>query len=887
MDLSKNGVWLALSVIVVLMVSMAVLSYQSLAALAEMRSNVSHAHVVLLKLELLQTGLLDAETGQRGYLLTGKDTYLEPYNLARKNIPTVLEELRSLLNNDAEQLRLLALCSQDEFSKLEELNETITLAKKHKQDSALQIVETDRGKVLMDNVRKYVQQMKQGEQVLLKERDRKVEDSRIQANIISMVMAALATLVSVLTTIFLMREVAQRRKGEDSIKELNNSLNVKVAELGLLNSELSTARDQAEAASKFKSEFVANMSHEIRTPMNGIIGMCNVLQKTKLDERQRSYSAAIRDAANALLTVINDILDFSKIEAGRIEIELVDFDPVKVVEGTCEILAEQAKNKKLSLMSYIDPSMKKQMRGDPERVRQVLLNLVSNAVKFSDNGEIVVKAVVESIAGTMLNVRFSVIDNGIGLSDEEQQRLFRPFVQADGSINRKYGGTGLGLSISKRLVELMGGKMGIISEKNKGATFWFTVPFEGRSEAAVLSPKQELTNIRVLIVDDEPFAREILHEYVVSWGMRNGTAGSAEQALRLLKQAYVNGDPYTAAVVDLMMPGKSGIDFAKEIFGDPALSSTKLILVTAFDTPGLGTQAIDLGFKAYITKPVRQSQFLDCLVGVICGGRQLMSKNSMDMRALTPKPGISRSEVILVAEDHAINQKVAQLYLDELGFACRIVNNGKEAIEAVAAREFGLILMDCQMPEMDGMTATGAIRKAEALTGKHVPIIAMTAHAMQGDRERCIAAGMDDYISKPLDASQLQAILEKWLEPDKIAVAPSPIDFEVVLSKYGQTAAREIWELFLNDTPVQLAKLPDNGNVPNLNDISLVVHGLKGVCAAVGAEKMFELCLQIESAAREERGTTISPMVRDLRAEFSRVQDALLKRLPDLLPNLK
>ena len=417
------------------------------------------------------------------------------------------------------------------------------------------------------------------------------------------------------------------------------------------------------------------MSHEIRTPMNAIIGLCNVLLRTGLHPRQNEYAGNIKDSANALLTVINDILDFSKIEAGRLDLEIVDFDLVKIVESMCELLATSARAKQLALMAYIDPNLPKQLRGDPERLRQVLLNLTSNAIKFSEHGAIVVRAELESLESNVAHVRFSVVDQGVGLSPSEQARLFQPFVQADGSISRRFGGTGLGLSISKRIVELMNGEIGVESIKDSGSTFWFSIPLECRSEYPSLSLKAELTGVRVLIVDDEPNARTILRDYILSWGMKDGLAVSARDALKALRQAYVDGDPFKIAIIDFMMPSQNGADLSKEILSDPAISQTHLILLTAFDAPGLGLQAMELGFSAYLTKPVRQSQLLDCVVNVLSGA-QAIGRSAADAKLIVResdamRPGLAAVAGLVHAVAVAAGNRITAADVNDVGIGRR------------------------------------------------------------------------------------------------------------------------------------------------------------------------------------------------------------------------
>jgi polar amino acid transport system substrate-binding protein len=994
----NRALWGGIAVAVLLLAAVAWSSYRGFQQLAEMRTEVDHTFKVLVSLESLSSSLKDAETGQRGYLLTGKPSYLEPYVTATANLQRDLDNLKKLIGDNPSQLDRLAKLTPLINQKMTEMRSLIDMRAGDGLQPALEVIRSDRGKLLMDQMRAILQQMiddenrrlsdrseaaiKAGQEIAfltsgfaallmvlmctiiwllareVKARRAAEDDARRTADIFRLLMANVAEYAIIMLDkdgkVVTWNAGAERLKGytaneitgqhfsifypkEDAEKgapqrELEVAIrdgkfeetawrvrkdgsrfiaNVVVTalrdergtlqgflkitrditdkqraeeellrskqELEILNVELANARDAAQAASKFKSQFVANMSHEIRTPMNGIIGMCNVLLKSGLEERQEGYAIAIKDAGNALLTVINDILDFSKIEAGKIELEIAEFEPLKLVESACEILATQARKKKVSLMSYVDPAMPTRLRGDAERLRQVLLNLTSNAIKFSDAGEIVVSATIESRYGNVCNVNFSVIDQGIGLTDEEKSRLFKPFTQADGSISRKYGGTGLGLSISKSLVELMNGTIGVDSMPGAGSCFWFVVPFEIRSEQPALTVKEELADVRVLIVDDEPNARQILQSYISSWGMRNATADGAEQGLQMLKEAAVDGDPYGVAIVDLVMPAKNGIEMAAEIFKDPALSPTKLVLLTAFDAAGLGTQAIELGFKAYVTKPIRQSQMLDCLVGIVCGGA---ARQGRDVVRAKSAPLQSRSELILVVEDHPINQQVAELYLDELGFPCHIVNNGEEALEALRKENYALVLMDCQMPVMDGLQATSVIRKNETLTGKHIPIIAMTAHAMQGDRERCIAAGMDDYLTKPLEQPQLRAALQKWLpgaapieetnDADDAASqigTPPLIDLDELDKRYGAKGT-QILDLFLKDAPAQIASIGESIQAHDAVATKKTVHALKGVSATVLASEMHEICKCLEQAALNNDWTAMNEWHVRLRTAF-------------------
>ena len=526
---------------------------------------------------------------------------------------------------------------------------------------------------------------------------------------------------------------------------------------GRARTEARAARDAALDASRAKSAFLATMSHEIRTPMNGVIGLTGLLQGTELDERQRQYVDGVHVAGESLLRIINDILDFSKVEAGKLELDIIDFDLVQVVEEAVELVAESARDKGLELLAFCSPALPLTLRGDPSRLRQVLLNLASNAVKFTDEGEVVVRAHLEDQTADGSVVRFEVTDTGVGLEVENREQLFEPFSQADSSTTRRFGGTGLGLAICRQLVTLMGGTLGVESQVGRGSTFWFTLPLQHVGEPlAPVRTGDPLDGLRVLVVDDNDTNRVILSEQLSAWGMRPDASPDGTSALRQIREAADSGTPYSLALVDLHMPGMDGLELARQVSQRPALAGIGLVLLTSGPDHPVGHTT---GIGAQLTKPVQLSR----LHGVL---QDVLSAATAAARGSSALPAVRRAGSrghVLVVEDNHVNQMVAVGILEHLGYTTEVAGNGIEALTSIARSPFDAVVMDCQMPEMDGYTATREIRRLEGALGRRTPVIAMTAGVTDGEREKGLEAGMDDFVAKPVSPMDLDATLARWL----------------------------------------------------------------------------------------------------------------------------
>ncbi len=696
---------------------------------------VAHTHEVVRSLESILVAIGEAESSSRGFFITQDPDYRVEFELTLRKGEIQIKQLERLVADNPQQAAQIPRLKAAVADKVAFMHKALTVQDTSGFPATRALLQTGAGKAAMKEIQSIVHRMKDTEVDLLSRREEKSAIAAQRAMLIFAILTIVILVLLVLLYLVAKNDLAQRQKTAQ---------------------ELAVARDLALESSRLKSEFLATMSHEIRTPMNGVIGMTNLLLETPLDPEQRDFADTVRKSADSLLTIIDDILDFSKIESGKLHFEIIDFELEDAVAGAVDLLAERAQSKRVELAFNIEPDVPRLLCGDPGRLRQVLTNLLGNAIKFTEQGEVILTVSITGQPGNTALLRFSIQDTGIGIAPQAVGRLFQPFTQADGSTTRKYGGTGLGLAISKQLVERMGGAIGVQSVLGQGSNFWFTARLEKQANPSVIGThplaEPDIAGLELLVVDDNETNRKILQNQLRSWNISSLAASNADEALVLVRRHSAAGRSFALAILDMQMPGMDGLDLARAIKSDPGAAPTRIIILSSIGNRLSPETMAASSVDACLLKPIKPSKLLSSLKSSL----SLPPQRHLAQLDAPPSVPSQRHVRVLLAEDNIVNQKVALRQLQKLGYSADAAANGLEVLEAIGRISYNIILMDCQMPELDGYETTARIRAMEKASGSvRLHIIAMTANAMDGDREKCLACGMDDYISKPVRTEEL------------------------------------------------------------------------------------------------------------------------------------